>query len=76
MWKLNKELHRRFAGLKVSEGLNSVETLLKIVLKHLNFLVSEGLNSVETTLHPYIREKYSKFQKDLIVWKLSISSLS
>ena len=35
--------------------------------------VSEGLSSVETIITTYILIPRTKFQKDLVVWKLKVS---
>ena len=62
--------NRRFLG-RVSEGLNSVETLLSSMYIHYRRSVSEGLNSVETNETMERWKAFGEFQKDLIVWKPS-----
>ena len=55
----------------VSEGLNSVETIMGWIRLRISDEVSEGLNSVETTFYFMYNFSISAFQKDLIVWKQS-----
>ena len=61
---------KHHGDVKVSEGLNSVETPSPSLSMMQCNRVSEGLNSVETFLHQPVLKRMRKFQKDLIVWKL------
>ena len=71
MWKRNISISSRSINPLVSEELNSVETSPVTYSSELDKEVSEELNSVETegSLEP--GEDKTKFQKNLIVWKLN-----
>ena len=60
-----------FIRFAVSEGLNSVETLIYYRFSFRFYFVSEGLNSVETSSEELSPPRSNLFQKDLIVWKLN-----
>ena len=63
---------RRYPWLQcVSEELNSVETLPHKYEYICEQSVSEELNSVETLMQAEMKDQLSRFQKNLIVWKLA-----
>ena len=57
--------------MNVSEELSSVETLVTFKRHRRNHPVSEELSSVETKEMRFFVGNGSKFQKNLVVWKLT-----